>query len=116
MSWRRVAMAGADVVSGFGRTALEAGGTGGAHAPPVTASAMIALLRNLIERFDHVVEVGRVDLRRAGLARPRYVDVVADLPERRAVFLLAFVELDDHAHHRLVEPRLGRRIGERCDA
>ena len=31
--------------------------------------------------LDHVVEVGRVDLRRAGFARARHEDVVADLAE-----------------------------------
>ncbi len=43
-------------------------------------------------------------------------DVVADLAERRPLFLLALVELHDDRHRRLVEAGLGRRVDERGGA
>src|SRR5439155_17544742 len=78
------------------------------HAAVATsaAAAHAALLRNLIERFNRLVEIGRVRFRGARLARPARKDIAARLAERHLLFLLALVELHGDGERRLVESGL----------
>src|ERR1035437_775163 len=70
------------------------------------------LLRNLIQRLDDVVEIGRVDLRGAGLARARGERVGAGLAEADALFFLAVVELHEQRQHGRVETGFGGRLAK----
>src|SRR5207245_11503356 len=81
--------------------------------PFTVPGSCVESFRNLVERFDRLVEIRRIRFRRAWFARPAREHIAARLAERHFLFLLPLVELHGDRERRLVEPGLRRRFDER---
>src|SRR4051812_8231804 len=71
-----------------------------------------ALLRELIQLLDDLVEFRRVDLRRSCFPRPARVYRIAGLPEDDPLFFLPVVEFRVHGKSRRVQAGLRGRVDE----